>query len=106
MKIICAVGLGIFSSGGMFFYSVLMSRTRNSVLRFLLFLTWVVLFLFGGLIGCFALGRIFDHNRQIPTAHEDNIAHLILALWAGILALYIFLDGRRAIRRIRTIDSA
>jgi hypothetical protein len=102
MKILCAVGLGIYSSVGLYFYSVLMSRIRNAGLRFLLYLACVALFLGGGLVGCFAIWGIFDHNRQTPTPHEDNIANLILALWLGILAIYIILDGRKLIKRIRT----
>ncbi|HWF18611.1 MAG TPA: hypothetical protein VG754_05060 [Verrucomicrobiae bacterium] len=100
-KILCAVGLGIYSSAGIYFYSVLVSRTQNLGLRLFLYLGCVALFIFGGLVGCAALWGDFDHDRQKPTSHESNIAHFVLALWLGIFVIYIVLDGRRILRRIR-----
>jgi hypothetical protein len=100
MKILCAVGLGVYSSVGLYFYTVLATRTKNAGLQFLLYLTSIALFLGGGLVGSFAIWGMFDHVRQTPTPNDKIIGTVTLLTWVGILLLYIILDWRGIRQRL------
>jgi hypothetical protein len=100
MKILCAVGLGIYSSVGLYFYTVLATRTKNTRLQVLLWLTSIALFLGGGLVGSFAIWGMFDRVRQMPTPHVKTVDTIALFTWLGILTLYSISDWSGIQRRL------
>jgi hypothetical protein len=91
LKIVYAVGVGIYSVIGLHFYSLLVSRSKNDVQRFFLCLFCIILVIGGGLVGCCAImGALYNTGRPPSTDNDMRFATLIT--WAGSIWIYLILS--------------
>jgi predicted MFS family arabinose efflux permease len=93
LKIIAAISLGIYTSFGLHYYSLLVSRTRNEAVRLLLFLATVALFI-GGPLASLA-GHLFKR------AHA-NLTIILTPCWICVVLVYLVLNWRTFDQRVRT----
>jgi peptidoglycan/LPS O-acetylase OafA/YrhL len=90
MTIIFAIGAGIFTIIGLHFYSVMMSRTKNHVLRVLSLPLFIILFVGGAVLGCTMILIFLVGDTTRPT--HGNWGFLTLLVWIGTVGIYIFFN--------------
>jgi hypothetical protein len=91
LKIVCAVGVGIYSVIGLHFYSILVNRSKNDVQRFLLYLFCIVVVIGGGLVGCAAImGALY--NTGHPSSTDSDMRFATLMIWASSMWIYLILS--------------
>ncbi len=85
LKISAAILLGVYSSLGLHFYSVIVSRIKNEAVRFLLFLAAIALFIVGPLF------NLAGQHFKRPTG---NLTIILTPCWIGVVLLYLVLNWR------------
>jgi hypothetical protein len=98
LKILGAIGIGLYSCIAIHFYSILMSRIKKDIIRFLLYLTGLVLFIFVPFIGCAALASQL-HERAKDGGNLSLIT--VMFCWLGPVWLYIILNWRTLNQKLR-----
>jgi hypothetical protein len=100
LMIFGAIGLGMYSAIGLHFYSILLSRTKNGILRFVLPLAACALFIFGGVIGCAKLLDIpFLHGD--PSSHSSTTIRFAVPMtWIGVVWCYLIMNWQTFKKRI------
>jgi hypothetical protein len=93
LKICGAAGLGVYTSLGLHFHSILVSHTKSDLTRFISFFLFLVLFIGGGLIGSGVIASSFA-----PSAWYWRGA--VLLMWVGIVWIYIMLNWRALKQRL------
>jgi peptidoglycan/LPS O-acetylase OafA/YrhL len=90
IMIIFAVGAGIFTAVGLHFYSLVVGRIRNPILRVMLFSFFVTLFIGGPLYGCAMMSILCSSNEARSV--QTDWAFFMLLSWIGTLWIYIVLN--------------
>ena len=92
IKIIDAVGLGLYTSAGTHVYSVLVSRTKNDGIRGLLFILFVALFIVGGLIGCAAIADGVVRGVMTSKPSDENSRIAVFVFWMATFWAYAVMN--------------
>ena len=96
------MGIGVYTCTGLYFYSILVTRTKNDALRVLLFVLFLVVFIVGSLIACgaFADGvSPFDVLKSKPRG--SNLRFEVLLSWGVTVGAYIIMNWRGLNQRLR-----
>ena len=101
LKICGAAGLGVCTSLGLHFYSILVSRTKSDLIRFILFLLFLALFIGGGFIGCAAIAGGFFHGEKTFAPSVGYLRGAVLLAWVVIVWIYIIINWRTLKQRLR-----
>lgn len=102
VDVVEALAIGLYTTVGLHFYSIVVSRTRNQFLRFLIFLAAVVLFIGGGLMGLALIygGIPYVLNRG-PSLATSTVRYLTLMCWLGVILAYLFLNWHTLRERLK-----
>jgi len=85
------LGLGIYSAAGLHYYSILISRTRNTFIRMFFPLVAVALFIMGPMFAAF---WIAPPASVVPSRWRGRLGLLIIFLWIGPVYVYIAKNWR------------
>jgi hypothetical protein len=91
-KILAAISLGVYTSFGLHYYSVLVSRTKNDAIRLILFLAAFGLFIAVPLAGLG--GHLFKRAG-------GNLTVILTPCWIGVVLIYLVLNWRAFDQRVR-----
>ncbi len=98
IRILGGITLGVYTSVGLYYYSILTSRTKNAWLRILLFILCIAAFILTPMIG---LGLML--NEAHPSTENLRITW-VLALffsWVSVVWAYLIWNWRTFHERLR-----
>ncbi len=94
-KILIALLLGLYTSFGLHYYSHWMSRTKNGILRLLLFVLSFSLFVAVPLLEC--TGTVGHLSKQ----GNGNLIVILTMSWLSVVLMFLVLNWRTFDQRLR-----